>query len=147
MACILILECRDTCNCLQKNRCQIIYLQLCCCSFVWVWRGGGRSVADMFMLLDILSMAIIVRSDVGHRLFDSPVRYKKRNVLSVLTHLSKYKESLRTKKYTVYSRCLPSVLLQMKGGELWQRLFKFNVDDYKRRRRKDIHSFLQIWRV
>lgn len=67
------------------------------------------------MLLDLLSMAIMVTSDVGHRLFDSSVRYKERNVQSAVTHLSKYKESLRTKKYTVYSRCLPSELLEIKG--------------------------------
>lgn len=93
-------------DCLQKNRRQIIYLELCCCFFGPIWgrqRWGWTSVADVFMLLDLLAMAIMVTSDVGHRLFDSSVRYKKRTVQSGVEHLSKYKEYLHThthsKKY------------------------------------------------
>lgn len=87
----------------------------------------------------------MLMSDVGHRLFDFSARYKGNNVDSEVTHLSKNKESAHKNMpfiLGVYRRRSSRL-----KRELWQRMFKFNVDDYKRRGCKEAHGFLEILRV
>lgn len=124
MACILILECRNTCNCFWRNRCtrQIIYLEHCCC-FGWVWGrqyGGWTSVAGRGASRHVYVAGFTFCGNNSDKQFGPQTIWffcavQERELSeSRVTHLSMNKESQR-KKYTVHSRCLLSVLRKIKG--------------------------------
>lgn len=154
MACILILQCRNTCNCFQRNRCkrQIIYLELCCCCFGWGWgrqHWGWTCVADKGSSRHLYVAGFTFRGNNGDQQrgpqsiwFFCAQQEKKRSEEE--SHIWASTKSLRTTNIQFILGVCRQCWARLKG-ELWRRMFKFNVDDYKGRSCKEVHSFRRLW--